>query len=200
MSRDTDLFRFVELTMIVVFGVLLATVPVSVVEVGIGPASLLLVAALLLFAEAYVVLYTYHRVLDVPYDMALFVSDIVLVGLYAGVVRAIEATTDRNELVVLAMALAIVLFALLFVRQLGSYLKVSAAKLDGAGKQKSELITPMAADWAGVLIAIAILVVEVVDESPVSVDELARVAFVATLLYFVVKYLVVIRIQVGARD
>lgn len=198
---EVSLYRTTELIMIVVFAVLLTTVPESLIQVESGTATYLIVAVMLLFVEAYLVLHTYHRRLRQAYDLTYFGFDIVLIGLFVTVVRLFEASTTSPDLLSNGLWIGLVVFVLLFVRQLGSYnrAKQSPARLEQAGLSQAELLTPMIADFAGVAVCAAILLAESTTVSIGSTDTWAVVGFVSALLYFVVKYLLVIQVSFGRK-
>lgn len=200
-GSEASLYRTTELIMIVVFGVLLTTVPVTLIEVELGTATFLITAVMLLFVEAYLVLHTYHRRLNQAYDLTLFGFDIVLIGLFVTVVRMIEASVETPDRLSGGLWIGLIVFVLLFVRQLGSFNRArqTPESLEVAGLTEAELLTPMIADFAGVAVCAGILLAESETVSLGSTDTWAAVGFVAALLYFVVKYLLVIRVSFGRR-
>ncbi len=187
--------------MIVVFGVLLTTVPVTLIDVGLGTATYLITAVLLIFIEAYLVLHTYHRRLRQIYDLTLFGFDIVLIGLFVTVVRMIEASVGSPEVLSGGLWIGLVVFVLLFVRQFGSFNRATQSPeiLEEAGLTRAELLTPMIADFAGVALCALILLSESETVSIGSTAMWSAIGFVVSLLYFVVKYLLVIRVSFGRR-
>jgi len=199
--RELSLYRTTELIMIVVFAVLLTTVPAVLIQVELGTATYLIVAVMLLFIEAYLVLHTYHRRLRQAYDLTYFGFDIVLIGLFVTVVRLFEASTTSPELLPNGLWIGLVVFVLLFVRQLGSFnrAKKTPSRLEEAGLSEAELLTPMIADFAGVAVCAAILLSESEAVSIGSTDTWAAIGFVSALLYFVVKYLLVIQVSFGRK-
>ena len=142
---------------------------------------------------------TYHRRLPLPYDLTLFATDLLLVGMSVAMIRMLEASVDPAVPLNGAMWLGMTVFVLLFVRQIGSYTRLTAHQFETAGITKAELITPMVADFAGVAICAAILLtLSDVSFSIGTVEAWSGVAFAAALVYFVVKFLMV-RISVGPR-
>lgn len=202
-TAPTGYFPFVERVLIVVFAVLLTSVPTTFIEEGFGSAeSMLLIAVLLLYVDAYIVLHTYHVRLGIPLDLPLMLSDVVIVGLYVTVVRLIqsgaaaELEATRAERIDSAMILAIVVFLLLFVRQLVPYLNTSQQALAGSGVRRSSLLTTMVADFIGAGISAAVLLADP-ELLGLSIDVWAWVAFAVSILYFVVKYLDLVQVQFG---
>lgn len=198
-GRSTDepigYFGFVQRVLIVVYGVLLATVPTTIIAEGFAsPYSLLLLTLLLLFTEAYIVLHTYHGRLREPYDVSLMVSDLLLVGIYVFVVRLLQEAPTHSSLFDTAMVLGVIAFLLLFVRQVGPYRSVEPAELEAAGITKVELLIPMTADFAGVGACAVLLAIHLLGQ-PLGVWALA--AFGGAITYFVFKYLVVVRVSFG---
>lgn len=205
-TAPTGYFPFVERVLIVVFAVLLTSVPITFIEEGFGSAeSMLLIAVLLLYVEAYIVLHTYHVRLGIPLDLPLMLSDVVIVGLYVTVVRLIqsgasaELEATRTERIDSAMILAIVVFLLLFVRQLVPYLNTSREVLVAAGVRRSSLLTTMVADFIGAGISAAVLLADPAFLG-LSLDVWAWVAFAVSILYFVIKYLDLIQVQFGRSE
>lgn len=204
-ESPTGYFPFVERLLIVALGVLLVTVPLTLVEEEfLQAAPMLLVAVLLVFVEGYIVLHTYHERLGFNLDLPLMISNLLIIGLYATVVRYIEASTNANSAcggercIGSAMIVAVILFVLLFLYQIVLYRNVSTQRLESAGVKRAALVTPMVANGVGIAVCAAVLASSR-GWWALPLDGASLIAFSATVLYFFVKYLDVIQIRFGPR-
>lgn len=193
-DRDpNNYFGFIELLLIVVFGSLLISVPETIVDEGIDSTlSLLLLPVVILFVEAYIVLRTYHVTLRRPYGLTWVAYDLILVGLYVTVIRLLQRAAERPELIEDALILGIVVFILLFFRQLDPYRiirKSGMEMLEEADLAHSDLVIPMAADGLGIAVCVAILLADPVAGLESGTFNIwALGAFVLALAYFAFKY------------
>lgn len=201
-------FPFVERVLIVVFGVLVATLPGTLIDEELKAQHLLLVTVLLLFVEGYIVLHTYHARLGSRLGLDLMITNLLIIALYVTVVRFIDASTETatcggHLCLNSAAIIGAIVFVLLFLYQIVLYLNVSNERLQEAGVKRSTLLTPMVADFVGLVGCGALFVVSenlgsVANRADTrSLDVVALVLFAASLIYFVVKYLGVIQVRFG---
>ncbi|MDQ3247873.1 MAG: hypothetical protein M3Q45_01565 [Chloroflexota bacterium] len=151
-------FQFVSLTMAVILGVLLTQTSTTMIEEFSlrNAKAILLVLALLIFLEMYIVLVRYHQLLDLEYQPIYFFFDLLIGLLFVTFVELIGKQLGT------AMLLLGVIFVLLALRQLITYRKIAMldTKVEKLSVPKKELLFPIIADFLAIPICIAIYLAE----------------------------------------
>ena len=156
--------RFVEVVMSVIAGALLLDTPRFLVG-GFTPTNwrgLMLIMALLIFLELYLVLIKYHRMLELTYAPFFLFLDCLAGLLFVYFVELVKQSETQPAYLGQAMIICGVVFVLLAIRQLISYHRVDhlEARLDTIEIQKKDLVFPIIADGFGVVLCLCILLAD----------------------------------------
>lgn len=152
---DKRSLQFPELTMAVIVGVLLSqTAAVAVENPSFTNARLIvLILAILIFLEIYVVLVRYHEQIGVPYVQAYLFPDVFICFIFVVFVELIRVDKVPGAMLVIAG-----LFLILAMRQWFTYRQAAAldASLEKLGIQKKDLVLPILADFVSIPVCLAI--------------------------------------------
>lgn len=146
---------FIEIIMGVILGVVLVAIgEVLAADLNRGNyQAVLLVIALLIFAELYIGLQRYHETLEVEYRDFYLYYDISLGLIFVVFVQLIKSSVKNPDLVAPAMILCAIMFVILALRQIIPYKRINDldTKLDQTRLLKSKLTIPIYFNFAGCL-------------------------------------------------
>ena len=123
------LFKFLEYALVVILTVLLMETSKSIIYPKKTPSTfndfinnyyrfILQLLTLLIFLELYIVLYTYHTKLGVPYRCAFLFFDLFFISLpFIILVQIINESWTRDELLKMSIGMLAFLFLVIFLRQ-----------------------------------------------------------------------------------
>jgi len=186
-------FQFVEVSMAVVAGFLLLQTPPSLVQ-DLSPANfraVILIWALAVFLEVYMVLIKYHRQIELRYVPLFLFFDSFIALVFACFVELVKYSWVDLANISPAMLLAATFFLLLAIRQIISYRMVHdlEEKLKAVDIQKKDLVFPIIADLCAVPLCICILLAQQ-NGTFLTLDIVgwAWIAFFGIILYLLLIY------------
>lgn len=193
-------FQFVGLTMAVILGALLVRTPEVMIQdfSTSNVTAVLLVFALLIFTENYVILVRYHQYLEVKYvPLNLFV-DVVVGLLFITFVELIINQDNRvANPITLGMTVCAFLLAIGAIRQVYNYRMIQdlETKLSDAGITRNRLIVPMVADTLGIFICIFIILADQISSFPLGTIGWSWFAVIGFGLYLMSEHVIKLDIQ-----
>ncbi len=193
-------FQFVGLTMAVILGALLVRTPEVMIQdfSASNVTAVLLVFALLIFTENYVILVRYHQYLEVKYvPLNLFV-DVVVGLLFITFVELIINQDNRvANPITLGMTVCAFLLAIGAIRQVYNYRMIQdlGTKLSDAGITRNRLIVPMVADTLGIFICVFIILADQIPSFPLGTIGWSWFAVIGFGLYLLSEHVIKLDIQ-----
>ena len=187
-------FQFVGLTMAVILGTLLVKTPPVLIEdfSTSNVTAILLIFALLIFTENYVILVRYHQYLEVKYvPLNLFV-DLLIGFLFIAFVELI-----LDDSIAVGMAVCAALLGVGAARQLYNYRMIQdlETKLLEVGISRNRLIIPMVADTLGIFICIFVILASQIPSFPLSVASWSWLAVIGFGLYLMSEHVFKLDVQ-----
>lgn len=193
-------FQFVGLTMAVILGALLVRTPEVMIQdfSASNVTAILLVFALLIFTENYVILVRYHQYLEVKYvPLNLFV-DVVVGLLFITFVQLIINQGDQVTYpITKGMTVCAFLLGLGAVRQVYNYRMIQdlETKLLDVGIARNRLIIPMVADTLGIFICIFIILADQIPSFPLDTVSWSWIAVIGFGFYLLSEHVIKLDIQ-----
>lgn len=192
--------QFAELTMAVIVGVLLnETASIILADFSLTNTRLIvLVLAMLIFLEMYIVLVRYHQQIGVPYAPAYLFLDLFICLIFIIFVLLI-----RDSRLSTAMLVVTGLFIILAARQILTFRQTRAldASLEKLGILKKDLILPIFADFVSIPVCLAIYLASNNNNSFIGVST-AVWAWIGILLfvaYFLLVYVFKFELELKKR-
>lgn len=192
-------FQFISLTMAVIIGALLTQTSTTLItKFSLRNAeAVLLILALLIFLEMYIVLVRYHQLIELEYHPLYFFFDLIIGLLFVIFVQLIQKDLGT------AMLLVASIFVLLAVRQIISY-RLSAmldAKIEKLAILKKDLIAPIIADFLAIPVCLAIYAASRNNGWFLAIDTLgwSWIGFLLFILYLLSVYVFKFELRTSLR-